>query len=148
DLTKYSVPNLLRYEDKNSMRFSVEGRVPFLDHVLVEYILTLPVDQKIKNGWNRYVYRNALVGFLPKEIEKRRKKVGFTTPESDWMRQKADRIIKEFSSEEFSSLGLFSQKKVIAEFKAWAEGRNSSDPLLFWRILNVHLWAKIYNISV
>lgn len=148
DLTKYSVPNLLRYEDKNSMRFSVEGRVPFLDHVLVEYILTLPVDQKIKNGWNRYVYRNALVGFLPKEIEKRRKKVGFTTPESDWMRQKADRIIKEFSSEEFSSLGLFSQKKVISEFKAWAEGRNNSDPLLFWRVLNVHLWAKIYNISV
>ena len=55
-MLKYSTPNLLRYEDKNSMAFSIESRVPFLDHELVEFIFRLPIDQKIKMGWNRYVY--------------------------------------------------------------------------------------------
>jgi asparagine synthase (glutamine-hydrolysing) len=45
----FSVPNEVRYEDKNSMAFSVESRVPLLDHKLVEYVLKLPIDQKIKS---------------------------------------------------------------------------------------------------
>ena len=60
DVLRYSTPNLLRYEDKNSMAFSIESRVPFLDHELVEFIFQLPIDQKIKMGWNRYVYRQAM----------------------------------------------------------------------------------------
>ncbi|HSP65131.1 MAG TPA: asparagine synthase (glutamine-hydrolyzing), partial [Candidatus Deferrimicrobium sp.] len=50
DVLSYSTPNLLRYEDKNSMAFSIEARVPFLDHELVEFIFKLPIDQKIDGG--------------------------------------------------------------------------------------------------
>ena len=67
DVLKYSTPNLLRYEDKNSMAFSIEARVPFLDHELVEFIFSLPIDQKIKGGWNRAVYRNAMKGRMPEK---------------------------------------------------------------------------------
>lgn len=148
DVTKFSVPNLLRYEDKNSMRFSVEGRVPFLDHKLVEYILSLPIDQKIKHGWNRYVYRNALKGFLPEQIEKRRKKVGFTTPESDWIKQKGEHILGIFESDLFATQGLYDSRAVTTHFKAWLEGKVSADAMTFWRILNLHLWSLQYNVSI
>lgn len=146
DVTRYSIPNLLRYEDKNSMAFSVEGRVPFLDHKLVEYIFTLPIDLKIKKGWNRYIYRLALKGLIPENIEKRRKKIGFTTPETDWMKQKFDTIYAIFSSDEFKSSNLFSQN-VATLYKDWVGGRIQADSMLFWRILNTHLWMKRFNVE-
>jgi asparagine synthase (glutamine-hydrolysing) len=67
DVTKLTTPSLLRYEDKNSMANSLESRVPFFDHVVVEYIFNLPIDQKIKHGWNRFIYRNAVKGLIPEK---------------------------------------------------------------------------------
>ena len=87
DVLKYSTPNLLRYEDKNSMAFSIESRVPFLDHELVEFIFGLPIDQKIKKGWNRYVYRRAMRNKMPEANRTRRSKIGFTNPEETWTRE-------------------------------------------------------------
>ena len=91
DVLQYSTPDLLRYEDKNSMAFSIEARVPFLDHEMVEYIFGLPIDQKIKGGWNRAVYRNAMKGRMPEKNRLRRSKIGFTNPDITWMKAKAAR---------------------------------------------------------
>ncbi|KXK26095.1 MAG: Asparagine synthetase (glutamine-hydrolyzing) 1 [candidate division WS6 bacterium OLB20] len=148
DVSRYSVPNLLRYEDKNSMAFSVEGRVPFLDHILVEYILGLPADQKIKHGWNRYVYRNALKGYLPEQIEKRRKKVGFTTPEADWIKAKGEHILGLFRSDEFAAVDLFDHTTVADSFAGWLAGSLAADAMTFWRVLNLYLWARRYDVSI
>ena len=92
DVLRYSTPDLLRYEDKNSMAFSIEARVPFLDHELVEFIFSLPIDQKIKGGWNRAVYRNAMKGRMPEKNRLRRSKIGFTNPDITWMKAKAPEI--------------------------------------------------------
>src|SRR5262249_21026923 len=89
DVLQYSTPDLLRYEDKNSMAFSIEARVPFLDHEMVEFIFGLPIDQKIKGGWNRAVYRNAMKGRMPEKNRLRRSKIGFTNPDIAWMKEKA-----------------------------------------------------------
>lgn len=148
DVTKYSVPNVLRYEDKNAMAFSIETRVPFLDHKFVEYVLQLPIDQKIKYGWNRYVYRNAMKGLIPEEIRRRRKKIGFTTPETRWLRQKAKLVEEIFVSKEFEGRGLFNSKQVLADYKSWVAGEKQGDAMTFWRILNTELWIRRFNISV
>jgi asparagine synthase (glutamine-hydrolysing) len=148
DVTQYSIPNLLRYEDRNSMAFSVEGRVPFLDHVLVEYIFKLPIDQKIKHGWNRYIYRNALRGLIPDKILNRRKKIGFTTPETNWLRRKSESIGAVFASPAFQSNPLFNGKEVKDLYWAWVEDRLRADALVFWRVLNLHLWSQRFKVNL
>jgi asparagine synthase (glutamine-hydrolysing) len=148
DLTQYSIPNVLRYEDKNAMAFSIETRVPFLDHKFVEYVLKLPIDQKIKFGWNRYIYRNAMKGIIPEEIRLRRKKIGFTTPEVRWLKGQSAKILEIFNSREFKERGIFDQKAVVSDYQKWVAGELPGDGLIIWRILNTELWLRRFNISI
>ncbi|MFZ2058887.1 MAG: asparagine synthase (glutamine-hydrolyzing) [Acidimicrobiales bacterium] len=143
DVLRYSTPNLLRYEDKNSMAFSIESRVPFLDHDLVEFIFQLPVDQKIKRGWNRYVYRQAMKGKMPEANRTRRSKIGFTNPEAAWTRERAPQIREVFSSSTLSSRGIFDSGRLLEEFDAWLGGK-PGDGLAFWRVLVTELWLRRY----
>ncbi len=144
DITSTTVPSLLRYEDKNSMAHSIESRVPFLDHEVVEFALSLPADQKIKHGWNRYVYREAMNGLMPDKIRKRRSKIGFVNMEWEWMKAKKDRILDIFKSESFKSRKYWVADKVAAEFEAWVAGEKTGDGLMFWRILSTELWMRTY----
>jgi len=143
DVLRYSTPNLLRYEDKNSMAFSIESRVPFLDHELVEFIFRLPIDQKIKMGWNRYVYRQAMRGKMPEANRTRRSKIGFTNPENAWTRERAPLIRDVFSSAPLSSRGIFDSGRLLEEFDAWLAGK-PGDGLVFWRVLVTELWLRRY----
>lgn len=143
DVLRYSTPNLLRYEDKNSMAFSIESRVPFLDHELVEFVFGLPIDQKIKRGWNRYVYRQAMKGRMPERNRTRRSKIGFTNPELTWMKERAAQIRSIFSSKELEDRGLFRSRELSSEFDAWLAGK-PGDGLVFWRVLVSELWMRRY----
>lgn len=81
----YGLPSLLRHGDRNSMRFSIESRVPFLDRALTEFVLTLPEDYLIGvDGTSKRILRDAVHGWVPDEIINRRDKVGFETPEKEW----------------------------------------------------------------
>ena len=143
DVLAYSTPNLLRYEDKNSMAFSIESRVPFLDHELVEYIFSLPIDQKIKHGWNRYVYRNAMRDKMPELNRTRRSKIGFTNPEMEWMKTRSREIREIFLSSTFAERGIFNQRSVVDQFDLWTKGA-PGDGLAFWRVLISELWMRRY----
>jgi asparagine synthase (glutamine-hydrolysing) len=82
-----TLPTLLHFEDRNSMAFSIESRVPFLDHRLVEYGFSLPVGWRVKNGLTKYVLREGLKDVLPPEIYARKDKKGFVTPgEFKWVK--------------------------------------------------------------
>ena len=74
DLTTFSLPSLLRYEDRNSMAHSMESRLPFLDQELVEWILRLPASAIVSGGWSRRIMREAMRGILPEKIRQRRRK--------------------------------------------------------------------------
>ena len=143
DVLAYSTPNLLRYEDKNSMAFSIEARVPFLDHELVEFIFQLPIDQKIKGGWNRAVYRHAMKGRIPDRNRLRRNKIGFTNPEFAWMRARAPQVREIFASDPCRSRGVYDTDRLVAGFDAWLRGA-PGDVLLFWRALVCELWMQRY----
>lgn len=90
DLQVSSVPVLLRYEDKNSMAFGVETRLPFLDYRLVELALALPIEYKIHQGWTKWILRNAMRDLMPESITWRKNKFGFEAPEELWMKQHND----------------------------------------------------------
>jgi asparagine synthase (glutamine-hydrolysing) len=143
DVLAHSTPNLLRYEDKNSMAFSIEARVPFLDHELVEFIFSLPIDQKIKGGWNRAVYRRAMQGRMPEKNRLRRSKVGFTNPDVAWMRAKSPEISAIFASHELSSRSLYDVDGLMRGWNEWLAGR-PGDGLIFWRVLVTELWMRRY----
>jgi asparagine synthase (glutamine-hydrolysing) len=81
-----SLPTLLRYEDRNSMAFSVEGRLPFLTTKLAEFILALPTDYLVDaSGTSKAVFRTAMRGIVPDAVLDRRDKVGFAVPIQAWI---------------------------------------------------------------
>jgi asparagine synthase (glutamine-hydrolysing) len=85
DIEEYSLPLLLRYEDKNSMAYSVESRVPFLDHRLVEFAVNLPSAHKLNGGQGKRVMRHALRDIIPRDVLRRRTKLGFGGNFSSWI---------------------------------------------------------------
>lgn len=81
-----SLNNLLYYEDRNSMRFSIESRVPFLNHQLPEFIFNNARGYIIKEGWTKYILRKSIESYLPNEVTYRKDKKGFVTPgEKIWL---------------------------------------------------------------
>lgn len=143
DLFYDCIPALLRYEDRNSMAHSLESRVPFLDNELVDFMLSLGANYRIRRGWNKWIMRQALVDLLPEIILKRRWKVGFTTPEIAWMRVLGDPMTEIFLSDSFKNRKYFNQEEVLSKFKDYLDGK-TDDSLIFWRLLNLELWLRIF----
>lgn len=84
----YGLQELLRYCDRNSMAFSREVRLPFLDYKLVEFMFSLPPSSKINGGISKFIIREALKNTVPSEIINRKEKVGFETPQDKWLNNK------------------------------------------------------------
>jgi asparagine synthase (glutamine-hydrolysing) len=81
---KYGLEKLLRFADRSSMAFSLEVRLPFLSHELVEFVFSLPSEYKLKGNWTKSLIRNSMNDILPSEIAWRKNKLGFQVPENDW----------------------------------------------------------------
>jgi asparagine synthase (glutamine-hydrolysing) len=79
------LPRLLKWDDRNSMAFSVEGRYPFLDHELIELCLSLAPQTLYRQGWTKSPIRIGLKDHLPAKILQRRSKAGFETPQDKWL---------------------------------------------------------------
>jgi asparagine synthase (glutamine-hydrolysing) len=143
DLTTFSLPSLLRYEDRNSMAFSIEARVPYLDQELVEWILRLPPAAIIDRGWSRDILRRGLAGTLPDEIRLRRWKVGFTTPEFRWLRAERAWIQGLLRSPLFCSRPYWDGLGVADAFDAICEDRLEEHPFV-WRTVNLEVWLRTF----
>lgn len=85
EITESNLPMLLRFEDKNSMRFGVETRLPFLDYRFVEFALGLPLRVKLHRGWTKWPLREAMRDELPTTIRWRKDKIGFAAPDQLWL---------------------------------------------------------------
>jgi len=81
-----SLPMLLRYADRNSMAFSRESRLPFLDYDLVDFCMRLPDNLLIRDGWQKWVLRQAAGASVPSSIRWRADKVGYAAPLDHWLR--------------------------------------------------------------
>jgi asparagine synthase (glutamine-hydrolysing) len=140
ELIQTRLPALLRYEDRLSMAFSIESRVPFLDHRLVELAFALPDTAKIHRGWSKYALRGALAGLLPASIVWRRDKKGFPTPLADWLRdERGAPLIDLLRDPGRRTRHLFPSatlEPILAEHLA---GRADWSWQL-WRMLSTELW--------
>jgi asparagine synthase (glutamine-hydrolysing) len=131
---------LLMRVDKMTMATSVEARVPFLDHELVEFALALPPDMKVRNGTGKYILKSAVSGILPDNIVNRRKQ-GFGAPVGEWFRdefgQRVQRQIKESSLVE---LGLLDYDRIDDLWAAHRHPSASDWAFQLWSIYNVSAW--------
>ena len=138
-----------RVFDRVSSAFSIESRHPLLDHRIVEFFFSLPATKKIRNGWTKYVLRNAMKGLIPEAVRKNRKKFGTPIPLERWMRELRGNIRKIFESSKFRERGYFNQPAILDAYDRFCEGkmgRFSSEryATVFWRILNLELWLETF----
>lgn len=120
---QYKLEHLLRMEDRNSMAYSLEARVPYLDHRLIEYLLSVPQDFKIRDGETKYLQKLALADYTIPVILNRKDKVGFGTPGEEWMlsRQWRDRTMESYMdlTETFPEIFRKSAKLPETGFDRW-----------------------------
>jgi asparagine synthase (glutamine-hydrolysing) len=142
---KYGLPQLLREEDRNSMAFSIESRLPFLDYRVVEFLFSIPERFKIRDGMTKYILRESMKGILPEEVRERTGKLGFPTPMDDWMREPrmVQYIQRIFSSDRFRGRGYHDASEVDRLFKAHIDQRTNAG-MAIWKILNLELWSRIF----
>lgn len=137
-LTQRGLPALLRHGDRNSMRFSVESRVPFLTLDMVNLLLSLPESYLISaKGETKHVFRAAMRGIVPDDVLDRRDKIGFATPEQAWLNSMAD-TIRGWLREDLR-LPFFNQTEVLREFELIIAGKKAFSWQV-WRWVNFCRW--------
>jgi asparagine synthase (glutamine-hydrolysing) len=145
DLQLYEIrgiqlPHLLRYEDRNSMRHSIETRLPFLDYRLVEFSISLPLKYKIQNGWTKWILRKAVESLLPRDVVWRKNKFGFEAPDKIWLNKYELNMKKEIEQSQllnhYCHLGC-----ILKDY----EKLSLKDK---WMYFNIARWEKVYNVSL
>jgi asparagine synthase (glutamine-hydrolysing) len=143
-VTRRGLPELLRYEDRNSMAHSLEARVPFLDHRLVELMFSLQATDLIDRGRTKAVLRRALGDLLPPVVRDRVDKLGFVTPERQWLRGRLGELAADvFASQSFRERGWVDAAAARTRLERHRRGELNAGFEL-WRALNIELWARMY----
>lgn len=147
DNFKCNLSMLLRFEDRNSMAFSIESRVPFLDYKLVETVFKMPIEYKINNGITKHIVREALADVLPEKIRTRYSKLGFVTPEDQWINDNPEIYRKELEAAAQYLEPLLSKVKVLDWYDSIAGNVERMDYTAF-RIICAGKWVKVFNLTV
>lgn len=143
-----SLRSLLRHEDRNSMAWSIESRVPFLTPALAELAAGMPDDYLIApDGLGKLVLRRALRGLVPDAILDRRDKIGFATPEASWLRRLDSWVDEVFASDAAHAVSPLLVPKARAHWEAMRDGRRTFDPVA-WRWLNLIRWADRFAVEI
>ena len=138
-----SLPQLLRYADRNAMAFSRETRFPFLDHTLVDWCIGLPDNAFVNDGWQKWILRAAGDGVLPPEIQWRADKVGYAAPLDVWMRGP----LSEWSRERIFSGPIvdiegYSRPELEQLWREHQEG-TANHSWALWRWLSLNEWLTL-----
>ena len=141
-LMRRGLPELLHYEDRNSMAHSLEARVPFLDYRLVELLFSLGAGDLIERGRTKAVLRRALGDLLPPVVRDRVDKLGFVTPEAAWLRNGLGELAADvFASRDFRERGFVNAPAAQRTLARHRSGERTAGFEL-WRVLGVELWAR------
>ena len=142
DLQTYLV-ELLMKQDQMSMAASVESRVPFLDHKLVEHVAGLPAGSKVRGWQTKLVLREALRDLIPPAIRTRRK-MGFPVPVGAWLKGSFNAIVDEFvTGPRATSRSLFDAEFVRTLAAEHRTGRVPRGAQL-WQLINLEIWQRIF----
>ena len=136
EIYKMQMPHLLKYEDKNSMRNSIETRLPFIDYRVLESAIAIDNRLKIHNGWTKYVLRKVVEDILPKKIVWRKNKFGFEAPTRSWL----ESIESEISRTIAKSVII---KRITNRLDLAKLNSNQK-----WKLYNIAKWEEIYNVKI
>lgn len=140
--TKTYLHELLMKQDQMSMAASIESRVPFLDHKLVEYTAQLPRRMKIRGRETKWILRQAMKGILPAEILER-PKMGFPVPVGEWFRNEFRSVVEEYVlSERSLARGIFKADFVREIVRRHDRGENHDQRL--WFLVNFEIWQRLF----
>jgi asparagine synthase (glutamine-hydrolysing) len=141
DIKTYLV-ELLMKQDQMSMAASIESRVPFLDHELVEFTASIPSKYETEGLAGKFILKSAMEGLLPREIVYRRK-MGFPTPWAYWLAGPEFESLQQLLVEPRTrERGLFQPdavKRLFAEHSAGVRDHGNR----IWRLLNLELWQRV-----
>ena len=139
---KYYLPGLLHMEDRTSMAVSIESRVPFLDHRIVEFAAAIPPRIKLKELRLKHIEREVARRFLPQEIVDRKDKQGFYPPTPLWFKQELLPMIQDIlSSRSFRERGIFDMPVLERKIQDYINGKIDYSEQI-WMALNVELWHQ------
>ena len=147
ELTTNGLPEILHADDALSMAFSVESRAPFLDHRLVELCFSLPYTDKIAGGWTKSILRRALADAVPAEILARRRKIGYSSPVTQWLRLDENwRDVRELLLDRAClERGVFDRRRLERVLSSFANGSQLHaihQTGRLWRWITLELWFQ------
>jgi asparagine synthase (glutamine-hydrolysing) len=141
DIDKFSVPALTHFEDRNSMAHSIESRVPFLDHELVNLLVSLPTNLKYKHGWSKFILRKSIAD-LPNEIKWRRDKKGFSLPERAWLNTVKDEVVGIDNYSIMSDLKIINESELDRRITKFYQGDKLIDPKEIFTVFVINKWLN------
>jgi len=142
DIDQFSVPVLARYEDRNSMAHSLEVRLPFLDHRLVNFLVHLPASFKIRHGWTKYLLRRS-ASELPRQIRWRRDKKGFEVPDKVWLKKDLKTmLLSSMKSSRLHEMGYIDVNLFLNSYRKFCKGDRSISHSDIFRVFIAELWIK------
>jgi asparagine synthase (glutamine-hydrolysing) len=147
DILVDTLPQLLRMEDRFSMAFSLEARVPLLDHKLVEYGLSLPDHLKVNNGWSKFAVRQAMRGLLPEQVRLRKSKLGFPVPLRRWLARDLRVQILRLLEDDLHCSRFVDTAAVRRWYKSASRTANSESLLGLFRVLSLEMWMRAFGVA-
>ena len=143
--TNHYLKNLLRLGDKSSMQFSVETRVPFADDIsLMQFAFSIPSVYKIYDGWSKRVLRDSMEGIIPDEIRWRTDKLGFSTPQDNWISE-INSTLKKIILDSQSNCQLVDKDKILKSWDGIFHQNNSKLKEFIFRYTNYLVWEQTVN---
>jgi len=141
-IQRWSVPHLLRHDDRNSMAFGVESRVPYLDYRLVELLFATADEAKISGGRMKTLLRLAGKGIIPASITSRNDKIGFFTPMADWLaRSKA--FVDDLLYSDFAQRNSYFDWRMVSKMPERLLAGDNSVASPMWWCLSLCLWHHV-----
>ncbi|NVN92178.1 MAG: asparagine synthase (glutamine-hydrolyzing) [Desulfuromonadales bacterium] len=146
-IEQLSLPQLLRYEDRNSMCFSIESRVPFCSKAIAEFALSLPDHFLLSNeGVTKSVFREAMKDLVPQVIL-RRDKVGFATPARDWQKLLLPWTERTALNTELNNVPFLKKDSLMQMLKTSSQQKQASWPINAWRCSNLLYWTQAFDVD-
>ena len=143
DVQLYLADDLLVKMDRASMAHSLEARSPFLDHVLMEYVASLPVEMKLRGNRKKYLLKQSLRGQVPDETLDR-PKMGFSVPLASWFRHDLREMLSDtLGSSRTRQRGYFLTKEVDRLIREHSDG-SEDHSLKLWDLLILELWEEMF----
>lgn len=148
NIEQLALPHLVHYDDRNGMRNSIEGRMPFLDHRLAEVVAGFEAQAFLALGQRKNLLREACGDLLPDAVRSRHDKIGFHTPLTQLLATEIDWVKEILCGEEGRELGLFDARRIASDCDAIQhQSASAADAGRVWRALVATIWVRAFSVD-